>query len=168
MNAIARGWRNVEIVPTVTIFFSGQRVTPPPSPWLPNRDIFYFRNVFGGRNVILRLYFRLTTFWLDWYNFMPQRGAFLSFQVYSSGTSNFSVQCQYSCNLCGTTIYVRRWMKMETYPHTQPVSQPRALHSMTRVPASFSSRVINVSHSHRVIDYQSPSFFGLDQNFVAH
>ena len=39
-------------------FFFRQARDPPPSPWLPNRDIFYFRNVFGGRNAILPLYFR--------------------------------------------------------------------------------------------------------------
>ena len=33
------GWWNVENVPTLTIFFSGQDRTPP--PWLPNQYVFW-------------------------------------------------------------------------------------------------------------------------------
>jgi len=66
--------------------------------------------------------------------------------------SSYEARIENTCMRCETvTVSNQKFTTHENnwrITRTQPVSQPGALHIITRVPSSFSSAVISTSHSH--------------------
>ena len=79
----------MEHLPTLTIIFSSQCDTPPPSPTYQVWHVFHEVIVFHGRMCILVICCQLATYIG---NFTPHHSTALLFQVYNSGRSKFLVQ----------------------------------------------------------------------------